>query len=127
MKIFEVIEAKKRPADDWEDDDEPVQDADLDKIPNILIQMRKAVDTDGNFDFKFKDGSQHKLDMEDIVTFVKKFMSAKPLEREKMQSQAIASLEGLMSVINATEQPKPDMKIKGDRYMSHFSGDLDDK
>jgi hypothetical protein len=33
----------------------------------------------------------------------------------------------LMSVVNATEVSKPDMKIKGDRYMSHFSGDLDDK
>jgi hypothetical protein len=127
MKIFEVIEAKKRPADDWDDEDEPVQDADLDKIPNILIQMRKAVDVDGNYDFKFKDGSKHKLELEDIVTFVKKFMSAKPLEREKMQNQAIDSLEGLMSVINAQEAPKPDMKIRGDRYMSHFAGDLDDK
>ena len=109
------------------DEDEPVQDADLDKIPNILIQMRKAVDVDGNYDFKFKDGSKHKLELEDIVTFVKKFMSAKPLEREKMQNQAIDSLEGLMSVINAQEAPKPDMKIRGDRYMSHFAGDLDDK
>jgi hypothetical protein len=127
MKIFEVIEAKKRPADDWDDEDEPVQDADLDKIPNILIQMRKAVDVDGNYDFKFKDGSKHKLELEDIVTFVKKFMSAKPLEREKMQNQAIDSLEGLMSVINAQEAPKPDMKIRGDRYMSHFAGELDDK
>jgi len=127
MKIFEVIEAKKRPADDWDDEDEPVQDADLDKIPNILIQMRKAVDVDGNYDFKFKDGSKHKLELEDIVTFVKKFMSAKPLEREKMQNQAIDSLEGLISVINAQEAPKPDMKIRGDRYMSHFAGDLDDK
>ena len=127
MKIFEVIEAKKRPADDWDDEDEPVQDADLDKIPNILIQMRKAVDVDGNYDFKFKDGSKHKLELEDIVTFVKKFMSAKPLEREKMQNQALDSLEGLMSVINAQEAPKPDMKIRGDRYMSHFAGDLDDK
>ena len=127
MKIFEVIEAKKRPADDWEDDEAPVQDADLDKIPNILIQMRKAVDVDGNYEFKFKDGSKHKLDMADIVTFVKKNMAAKPQEREMMQNKGLESLEGLMSVINATEQPKPDMRIKGDRYMSHFAGDLDDK
>ena len=126
MKIFEVIEAKKRPIDDW-DDEAPVQDADLDKIPNILIQMRKAVDVDGNYEFKFKDGSKHMLDMADIVTFVKKNMAAKPQEREIMQNKGLESLEGLMSVVNATEVSKPDMKIKGDRYMSHFSGDLDDK
>ena len=127
MKIFEIVEAKKRPIDDFDDVDEPVQDADLDKIPNILIQMRKAVDVDGNYEFKFKDGTKHKLDMADIVTFVKKNMAAKPQEREIMQSKGLESLEGLMSVVNATEVSKPDMRIKGDRYMSHFSGDLDDK
>lgn len=127
MKIFEVIEARKGPIDDFDDDEAPVQDADLDKIPNILIQMRKAIDTDGNYEFKFKDGSKHKLAMPDIVAFVKKNMSAKPMEREIMQNKGVESLEGLMSVINAKEAPKPDMKIKGDRYMSHFSGDLDDK
>ena len=125
MKIFDVIEAKKRPADDWEDDDEPVQDADLDKIPNILIQMRKAFDVDGNYDFKFKDGSKAKIEMPDIVKFVKKYMAAKSLEKEQMSNKSIESLKGLMSVINAEEPPKPDFKIKGDRYMSHFKGDFD--
>jgi len=127
MKIFEVIEARKGPVDDFDDDEAPVQDADLDKIPNILIQMRKAVDVDGNYEFKFKDGTKHKLDMEDIVKFVRKNMAAKPAEREVMQNKGLESLEGLMSVINAAEQPKPDFKIKGDRYVSHFAGDLDDK
>lgn len=127
MKIFEVIEARKGPVDDFDDEDAPVQDADLDKIPNILIQMRKAVDVDGNYEFKFKDGTKHKLDMEDIVKFVRKNMAAKPAEREIMQNKGLESLEGLMSVIKAEEPSKPDMKIKGDRYMSHFSGDLDDK
>lgn len=127
MKIFEIVEAKKRPIDDFDDTDEPVQDADLDKIPNILIQMRKAVDVDGNYEFKFKDGSKHKLDMEDIVKFVRKNMAAKPAEREIMQSKGLESLDGLMSVVNAQDTPVPDTRIKGSRYMSHFSGDLDDK
>jgi hypothetical protein len=127
MKIFEVIEARKAPRDDFEDDDAPAQDADLDKIPHILMQMRKAVDTDGNYEFKFKDGSKHMLDIPDIVTFVKKYMTAKPQEKEMMQNQAIESLEGLMSVINAEVPTKPDTKIKGDRYMSGFAGDYDDR
>jgi hypothetical protein len=127
MKIFEVIEAKKRPPVDDFEDDAPVQDADQDKIPHILMQMRKAVDTDGNYEFKFHDGSKHKLDMEDIVAFVKKYMTAKPLEKEQMQNKAIQSLEGLMSVINAEAPPKADSSIKGSRYMSSFAGDYDDK
>lgn len=127
MKIFEVIEAKKRPVDDFDDEDNAVQDADQDKIPHILMQMRKAFDVDGNYEFKFKDGSKHMLDMDHIVAFVKKYMSAKPLEKEVMQNKAIESLEGLMSVISAKEAPKADMKIKGDRYMSSFAGDYDDR
>jgi hypothetical protein len=126
MKIFEVIEARKGPIDDFEDD-APVQDADLDKIPHILMQMRKAVDTDGNYDFKFHDGSKHKLAMPDIVAFVKKYMTAKPQEKEMMQNKAIQSLEGLMAVINAEAPPKADSSIKGSRYMSSFAGDYDDK
>lgn len=126
MKIFEVIEAKKRPVDDFEDDDAPVQDADQDKIPHILMQMRKAFDVDGNYEFKFKDGSKHMLDMDHIVAFVKKYMSAKPLEKEVMQNKAIESLEGLMSTLRA-EAPKAMPKIKGDRYMSNFAGDYDDR
>jgi hypothetical protein len=126
MKIFEVIEARKGPVDDFEDD-APVQDADQDKIPHILMQMRKAVDTDGNYEFKFHDGSKHKLEMEDIVSFVKKYMTAKPHEKEQMQNKAIESLEGLMSVINAKEPEKQGSSIKGSRYMSSFAGDYDDK
>jgi len=125
MKIFEVIEARKAPRDDFEDDDAPAMDADLDKIPHILMQMRKAVDTDGNYEFKFKDGSKHKLEMPHIVTFVKKYMSAKPAEKEAMQNRAIENLEGLMSVIKADKSAEPAHKIKGDRYMSGFAGDLD--
>jgi hypothetical protein len=67
------------------------------------------------------------LDIPDIVTFVKKYMTAKPQEKEMMQNQAIESLEGLMSVINAEVPTKPDTKIKGDRYMSGFAGDYDDR
>ena len=128
MKIFEVIEAKKNPVNDWDDeDDAPAQDADLDKVPHILMQMRKAVDTDGNYEFKFKDGSKAKLEIPDIVAFVKKYMTAKPSEKEAMQNAAIENLEGLMSVIKAPAMASAPDKIKGSRYMSHFSGDLDDK
>lgn len=126
MKIFEVIEAKKMPKDEFDDeDDAPVQDADQDKIPHILMQMRKAVDVDGNYEFQFKNGDKKKLPMPAIVAFVKKYMTAKPQEKQMMQDAAIESLEGLMSVLKA-EQPKEMPKIKGDRYMSNFAGDFDE-
>lgn len=105
MKIFEVIEAKKRPPVDDFEDDAPVQDADQDNVPHILMQLRKAVDVDGNYEFKFKDGSKHKLDMDSIVAFIKKYMTAKPLDKEAMQDQAIENLEGFMSVLKKDVQP----------------------
>jgi hypothetical protein len=126
MKISEILyEAKVDP--DFDDDEAPAPDADQDKIPNIFMQMRKAVDTEGNYEFKFLDGSKQKLDMKDIVTFVKKYTNAKPLEKEMMQNKAIQSPSEFMSVVYAEEPTKPDFKIKGSRYMSSFAGDYDDK
>ncbi len=107
MKIFEVLEAKKRPADDWDEDDTPAVDADQDNVPHILMQMRKAVDTDGNYEFKFQDGSKHKLEIPQIVSFVKKYMTAKPQDKEMMQNQAIQSLDGLMNVLDMDIKPNP--------------------
>jgi len=105
MKIFEVLEAKKRPVTDMDDEDGQVQDADQDKVPHILMQLRKAIDVDGNYEFKFKDGSKHKLDMDSIVAFIKKYMTAKPLDKEAMQNQAIENLEGFMSALEKDVQP----------------------
>lgn len=128
MRIFEVLEAKKKPVVDLDDGPEtPEVDADQDKIPHILMQLRKAVDVDGNYPIMFKDGSKAKLEMEQIVQFIKKYVNAKTDEKEMMQNQAGNSLDGFMAVIQAKDEPKPKHKIKGDRYMSHFSGDFDDK
>lgn len=128
MKIREILaEAKNIEIDDLEADDAPVADADQDKIPNILIQLRKAVDVDGNYPIVFKDGSKAKLDMDQIATFIKKHMKAKPADKELLQSKAGNSLKDFMAVIQTKDAEVPKHKIKGDRYMSHFSGDFDEK
>lgn len=129
MKIQEILEAKKMPQalDDLDDKPEKAEDPDSDKIPHILMQMRKAIDVDGNYPITFKDGKKVKLPMDAIVAFVKKYMAAKPLDKEAMQNQAITSLDGFMATLKAPEAKTPDMKIKGDRYMSGFAGDYDDK
>lgn len=125
MKIQEVIfEAK---AHDMDDMDEPVGDPDQDKTPHIFMQLRKAVDVEGNYPISFKDGKRVKLSMDDISAFVKKYVSAKPDEKDELQAKASNSYDDFMSVIKAPDKPKFQHKIKGDRYMSHFAGDLDDK
>ena len=129
MKIQEIMEAKKLPksADDFDDVEEPAADADQDKIPHILMQLRKAIDVDGNYPITFKDGKKAKLSMDQIAAFVQKYMKASPSEKESLQTQAINSLEGFMAALK-TEFKKPELpKIKGSRYMSSFAGDFDDK
>jgi hypothetical protein len=129
MKIFEVIEAKKlsKADDDLDDVMDKPEDPDADKVPHILMQLRKAIDVDGNYPILFRDGKKAKLSMEQIVAFVKKYMKSSPQEKESLQTQAINSLEGFMAALKQ-EFKKPDLpKIKGTRYMSGFAGDFDDK
>jgi hypothetical protein len=44
-----------------------------------------------------------------------------------MQDIAIKSPQGFRSALNFQLQPKVKNQIKGTRYLSHFSGDHDDK
>lgn len=127
MKIFEVIEAKKlaKADDDLDDVMDKPEDPDADKVPHILMQLRKALDVDGNYPILFKDGKKIKLPMDHIVAFVKKYMTLNPQDKESLQTQAGNSLEGFMAALKQ-DFKKPEMpKIKGSRYMSHFGGDLD--
>lgn len=129
MKIQEILEAKKLAPgmDDLDDVEEPAPDADQDKVPHILMQLRKAIDVDGNYPITFKDGKKAKLSLDQIAAFVKKYMTLSPQDKESLQTQAANSLEGFMAALKQ-EFKKPDLpKIKGSRYMSNFAGDLDDK
>lgn len=128
MKIFEVIKSKnlgssraeKSVDKDWEDDDQE-QDADQDEVPNIIQQLRKAIDVDGNYAITFKDGKKTKLSMDEITSFVKKYMTAKPSEKEELQNQAIQSIDGFKQAL-AKEIKKPQQhKIKGNNYFDFSS------
>ena len=125
MKIKEILfEAKMNDLDDIIDKPE---DPEADKIPHILMQLRKALDVDGDYMITFKDGKKTKLPMDVIVAFIKKYMDARPDDKEALQSQAANSVEGFMSAVKK-DISKPAMpKIKGDSYMTAFAGDFDDK
>lgn len=129
MKIFEVIEAKKLPKQDDELDDivDKPEDPDSDKVPHILMQIRKAIDVEGDHPITFKDGKKVKLSFEDLVKFVKKYIKSKPDEKEKLQTMASLSLDGFKSALKHEFQKTEIPKIKGTRYMSGFAGDFDDK
>jgi hypothetical protein len=137
MKIQEIMEAKaKKQKDDFDDSDEVVPDADQDDVKNIFMQIKhglsllQARDHDAeefSIPIKFADKSMVHLDNKVIRAFLKKFMDAKPGDREKMQDIAIKSPQGFRSALNFQLEPKVKNQIKGTRHMSHFSGDFDDK
>lgn len=129
MRIQEILEAKKLPkgVDDLEDMDEPTDDADQDKVPHIVMQLRKALDVDGDYPVTFKDGKKYKLKLKDIQRFLNVYERLKPLDRENMQNTASKNIEGFHDSLNTKINPKPASSIKGSRYMTNFAGDLDDK
>ena len=118
MKIKEILfEAKMNDLDDVIDKPE---DPEADKIPHILMQLRKALDVDGNYPILFKDGKKAKLSMDQIAGFIKKYMQSSPSEKEALQTQAANSIEGFIAA-SKKEFVKPNIpKIKGSRYMSSF-------
>jgi len=106
-RLSGLKEAKRKPRpddfDDEDDEDEKPEDPDADKVPHILMQIKKAIDVDGDHDIKFEDGGKHKFSITDLNLFLKKYMSMKPLDREKMQEVAIIGKEEfdtILSIIN---------------------------
>ena len=106
-KLSGLGEAKRKPRpddfDDEDDEDEKPEDPDKDKVPHILMQIKKAIDVDGDHDIKFEDGGKHKFSITDLNMFFKKYMSMKPAVREQMQEVAIMGKEEfdtILSIIN---------------------------
>ena len=90
--------------DDFDDEDEKPADPDADKIPHIVMQLKKAYDVGGNYPIVFKDGSKHKLDFETISSFLTKYLSKKPFEREQMQDIAGRSLLDFQATMESMEE-----------------------
>ena len=99
--------------DDWDAEDEaPPENPDSDKIPHIVMQLKKAVDVGGNYPIVFKDGSKHVLPYNMIASFLTKYMEKKPFEREEMQNQAgqsrldfQATMESMDEAVTINETP----------------------
>lgn len=141
MKISEILLEKKlkkdkkkldepkKDLDDLDkDDDAPAVDADDDSgLPHLVMQLRKALDVNGDYPITFQDGKQIKLSRKDIEDFLDKYLSLKPYDREMMQKLASQNLKSFHAAREAVVDPAPKQRIKGTRYMTSFAGDFDDK
>lgn len=131
MRIHEILlEKKHKKLSQKHHDDEvdsPPEDPEQDKIPHIVMQLKKAIDVEGDYPITFKDGKKVKLQLDNIKAFLQKYSKMKPDEREAMQSLAGKDLDGFHKALQMKASAPVTSKIKGSRYMSHFSGDFDDK
>ena len=95
--------------DDFDDDDEPVADADSDKVKHLVMQLRSALDFDGDYAISFKDGTKAKLPVEDINLFLRKYETVMPANKETMQnvgSQNKESFDKIVKFFKGQARPK---------------------
>lgn len=102
----------KKQDDEWEDEEDvaPV-DPDQDRVPHIIMQLRKALDVDGDYPVLFQDGSKHKIPKNVTKHFVQKYLTLKPADREAMQDMATKDLAGFKKALHAEFSPNPEQSI----------------
>lgn len=117
MKVQELLEAKKKKqlpmvqGDDFDDAEEYPSDPDLDKIPHIIMQLRSALDTEGDRKIHFKDGNKAKIPVDIIRQFLIKYLELKPSDREQMQNMASRSLSGFKEALTTNFFTRQDKSI----------------
>ena len=97
MKINDL--ATESTHDDWNDEAEEVIDPDMDTIPHIVMQLKKALDVSGRHPIVFQDGNKTLLPAHLIRQFMSKYSSLKPYQREELQDIVSKSKEAFMKVV----------------------------
>ena len=88
-----------------------VDDPDTDRIPNLVVQMRKSLDLGGELPIMFYDGTKFKLAIVIMNRFLEMYGSIKPVDREEMQKTAIKSFDSFMEVVNKFSRPRAPASI----------------
>ena len=97
MKINELL--NESVDDELNDEPEMDIDPDLDKIPHIVMQLKKALDVGGRHPIVFQDGNKTLIPAHLIRQFMSKYSSMKPFEREALQDEVSKSKEAFMKAI----------------------------
>jgi hypothetical protein len=105
--LGEVRKERTDVEDDFDDEDEKAEDPDKDKVPHILMQLRKAKDVDGDYPIKFRDGTKHIVSLSNIDDFIEMYMVLRPLDREKLQDVAIMSKQQFDKILSFFKPDHP--------------------
>lgn len=82
-----------------------------DKIPNLVMQIRKSMDTGGSIPILFKDGGTFVIPVRTMTMFLERYASFKPIDREEMQDIAIQSKDAFVSALTDYDRPKAPKSI----------------
>ena len=102
MKINELLN---------ESFDDKIEDPDTDKVPNIVMQIRKSMDTGGNRPIIFRDGNKEVLPVNAMIAFMNRYETLKPMDREQMQDMAVQSKESFIDVVKNYNKPRAPKSI----------------
>lgn len=102
MKINELLN---------ESFDDSIEDPDTDKVPNIVMQIRKSMDTGGNRPIIFRDGNKEVIPVNAMIAFLNRYETLKPMDREEMQNLAIQSKESFIDAVKNFNKPKAPKSI----------------
>lgn len=82
-----------------------IEDPDTDKVPNIVMQIRKSMDTGGNRPIVFRDGSKAEVPVNAMIAFLNRYETLRPMDREEMQNLAVQSKEAFVDAIKNFNKP----------------------
>lgn len=117
MKIQDLL-TETADFDDVIDDTEIEQD----QVENIIMQLRKSLDIDGQYAIQFEDGSEAFISVDDIKSFLEKIQTIKPANRLDMQNKAVKSLPDFYKVLRSTNDRVMEKSLYADLPRSRSGG-----
>lgn len=88
-----------------------IEDPDTDKVPNIVMQIRKSMDTGGSRPIVFRDGTKETIPVNAMIAFLNRYQDLKPMDREQMQDLAIQSKEAFIDAVKNYNRPRAPKSI----------------
>jgi hypothetical protein len=88
-----------------------IEDPDTDKVPNIVMQIRKSMDTGGNRPIVFRDGTKVEIPVNAMIAFLNRYETLRPMDREQMQDLAVQSKEAFIDAVKNYNKPRAPKSI----------------
>lgn len=85
-------------------ENEYLDEPEVDHIPHIIIQLKKALDTNGKSNISFQNGEKHVFSRPLIQMYLTLYMKLRPFEREAIQKSALESKDKFIQSLHDMEK-----------------------